>query len=121
MAGDGSQVFKKQNPAPQPYKDWATTIRCTTARMGFRHKLIRTWLIFAVAAQAPVERQAEPENVEPINQQPNPIVDELSQRRRRKRDQANGAEKREVNACKVPAGAGEMIELDLLADPRDVE
>ena len=65
--------------------------------------------------------RAEPENVEPINQQHNPIVDELSQRRRRKRDQANGAEEREVNAGKVPAGAREMIELDWLADPADVE
>ena len=38
-----------------------------------------------------------------------------------KRDQANGAEEREVNAGKVPAGAREMIELDVLADPADVE
>jgi hypothetical protein len=78
-------------------------------------------LVFAPAAPAPVERHAEQENVEPNNQQHNPIVDELSQRRRKKRDPRNGAEEREVNPGKIPAGARAMIELDLLAEPADAE
>ena len=75
--------------------------------MGFRHKIIRTRLVFGPAAPVAVERQAEQENVEPINQQHNPIVDELSQHRRKKRDQADGREEREVNPGKVSAGARE--------------
>ena len=95
-------MFKKHNPAPQAYQDWATTIRRATARMGFCHKIIRTWLVFAPAVPAPVERQAEQENVEPINQQHNPIGDELSWQRGRKQDRANGAEEREVNPGGFP-------------------
>ena len=41
---------------------------------------------------APVEREAEEKNIEPINQQGRPIVDELGEQRSGERSEGDGAE-----------------------------
>jgi hypothetical protein len=68
---------------------------------------------------APVEHHAEKQDVEPVDQQGDAVVDELGEQRSRERRERDGAEEGNVNPREVAVGAGELVELGLLAHPED--
>jgi len=70
-------------------------------------------------APAPVQGQAEEHDIEPVDEQGDAIVDELGEQRSGKRCERDSAEEGDVNPGEIAVGAGEVIELRLLADPED--
>jgi hypothetical protein len=70
-------------------------------------------------APAPVESEAEEDDVAPIDEKRGAVVDEFGEERSGKGRERNGAEERDVNPGEIAVGAGEVVELGLLADPED--
>jgi hypothetical protein len=68
-------------------------------------------------APAPVEGRARQQNIEPVDQQRNRIVDELSQQLGLEWGERNGAQEGDVNPGEIAVGTGKLIELSLLPDP----
>ena len=68
---------------------------------------------------APVKRRAEKYDVEPVDEERDAVVDELGEQRCSERCEGDGAEEGNVNPREVAVGAGELVELRLLADPED--
>jgi hypothetical protein len=70
-------------------------------------------------APTPVQDRAEQQDVDPVGEKRNTVVDELGEQRGRERSERDGAEEGDMNPREVAIGAGELIELRLLANPED--
>lgn len=70
-------------------------------------------------APAPVEGTAEQQDIEPVDQERDAEVDVFREQCGREWRQRDGAEKSDVNPGEIAVGAGELVELRLLADPED--
>jgi hypothetical protein len=87
--------------------------------MDFAREVIGEEVGAGSVAPAPVKHESEREDVAPIDEERGAVADEFGQKRCRKRREADGAEKTDVNPCQIAVGAGEVVELGLLADPED--
>jgi len=70
-------------------------------------------------APAPVEGESEQDDVAPIDEKRGAVVDELGQERGGKGRERDGAEECDVNPGEIAVGAGEVVELGLLAYPEN--
>jgi hypothetical protein len=70
-------------------------------------------------APTPIKHESEYEDVAPIDEERGAVADEFCQKRCRKRSEADGAEKTDVNPGQIAVGAGKVVKLGLLADPED--
>ena len=68
---------------------------------------------------APIQGNAEQQNVAPVDQKRGAVVDVFGQECGRKRRERNRAQERNVDPGQIAIGAGEVVELSLLADPED--
>lgn|ERR1035437_2178041 len=71
---------------------------------------------FALSASLPEEK-----DVQPIGEHGDAISGELGQQRGRSGRDRNHEQEGDVNPGKTPVGTGEMVELSLLADPKNAE
>jgi len=67
----------------------------------------------------PIKCESEEENVAPIGEQRGAVVDEFGEKRCGKWSETYGAEEADVDPSEIAVGAGEIVELGLLANPED--
>jgi len=67
------------------------------------------------------QQKAEQQDVGTINRERRPVADELGHQPGRKRHHRHREHKREMDPRGIAIGAGEVIELRLLADPKDAK
>ena len=70
---------------------------------------------------AGVDERASREDVQPVDEQRQPIADELGEQGRGERQQGDGGQERELQPAEAPAGAGDVVQLRVLAVPEDPE
>src|SRR6266550_1221500 len=68
-----------------------------------------------------IEQKADRENVRPVRQQCEAVRDEFREQGRREWHERDRREERELEPREVPVGAGEQVQLGLLAVPEDPE
>ena len=68
---------------------------------------------------APVKYEAEEKDVAPVDQERSAVVDEFGEQRCGEGRERDGAEEGDVDPGEIAVGAGEIVELSLLADPED--
>jgi hypothetical protein len=87
--------------------------------VDFRRGVVGEEVVTRGVAPAPVEGESEEEDVAPIDEKRGAVVDELGQQGRGEGRERDGAEECDVNPGEVAVGAGEVVELGLLADSED--
>ncbi len=87
--------------------------------MDFRRKIVDEEMGTGGVGPAPVKDEAEEEDVAPVDQERGAVVDEFGEQGRGEGRECNGAEEGDVDPGEIAVGAGEVVELGLLADPED--
>ena len=87
--------------------------------MDFGWSVVGEEMVASGVAPAPVEDEAKEQDVEPIDEKRDAVVNVFGEQRGGERGEADGAEEGDVNPGKIAVGAGEIVELSLLADPED--
>lgn len=70
-------------------------------------------------APAPIECESEEQYIGPVDQERGAVADEFGEKRCGKWRERDGTQKADVDPGKIAVGAGEIVELSLLADPED--
>jgi len=68
-----------------------------------------------------IEYGPEKQHIDPVNEKRQTVPDELRQQHSRERGDRNCEQECDVYPGEVPVAAGEVVELCLLADPKDAE
>jgi hypothetical protein len=87
--------------------------------VDLRRKVVDEEMGAGGVAPAPVEDEAEEEDVAPVDQECGAIVDEFGEEGCGEWRERDGAEEGDVNPGEIAIGAGEIVELSLLANPEN--
>ncbi len=87
--------------------------------MDFRREIVYEEVGASGVAPAPVKHEAEEEDIAPVDQERGAIVDEFGEQGCGERRERDGTEEGDVDPGEVAVGAGEIVELSLLAHPED--
>ena len=87
--------------------------------MDFGRKIVYEEMGAGGVGPAPVKYEAEEEDVAPVDQERGAIVDEFGEQGCGERRERDGAKEGDVDPGQIAVGAGEIVELGLLADPED--
>ncbi len=88
-------------------------------RVDFRRKVVGEKVGAGGVAPAPIKGESEEKDVAPVDEERGAVVDELGEQRCGERRETDGAEEADVDPGEIAVGAGEVVELGLLADPED--
>ena len=87
--------------------------------VDFGRKVVDEEMGAGGVAPAPKECESEEEDVAPIDEERGAVVDEFGEQRCGEWSEGDDAEEGDVNPGEIAVGAGEVVELGLLADPED--
>ena len=87
--------------------------------MDFRREIVDEEMGAGGIGPAPVKDEAEEEDVAPVDQERGAVVDEFGEQGCGERRERDGTEEGDVDPGEIAVGAGEVVELGLLADPED--
>lgn len=87
--------------------------------MDFGWEIVDEEMSAGGVGPTPIEHQAEKKDVAPVDQERGAVVDEFGEQRCGKWSETDGTEEGDVDPGEIAIGAGEVVELSLLADPED--
>ncbi len=87
--------------------------------VDFRREIVGEQVSAGGVAPTPKECESEEEDIAPIDEERGAVVDEFGEKRCGEWSEADGAEEADVDPGEIAVGAGEVVELSLLADPED--
>ena len=109
----------KQRAAPAGVESLRDDDAADYGGVDFGRDVVGEELCAGGVAPAPIKHQSEEQDVAPVDQERGAVVDEFGEQRCGEWREGDGAEEGDVDPGEIAVGAGEVVELGLLADPED--